>query len=135
MSRYTEGIHITYPWESWTNKEDEAKEKARSLQKTANGEFVPSDYRLQALVRQFRANGISKRLKEDITEALRERPVEPDIWRRRARLLLQSAGWLDMDKFIQHRPPLEEVGFWKRPTPPQRKPARASKYLPTSIGN
>ncbi len=89
---------------------------------------MPSDYRLQTLARQFFANGISKRLKEEISEALKARHVEPDIWRRRARMLLQSAGWLDMDKFIQHRPPLEEVGFWKRPTPPQRKPGHEFPY-------
>ncbi|KAG7285969.1 hypothetical protein NEMBOFW57_008265 [Staphylotrichum longicolle] len=105
-----------------------AKEKARSLRRTVKGEFVPSDHRLQALARQFCANNTSKRLKEEIAECLKARPVEPDIWRRRARLLLQSAGWLDVDKFIQHRPPLEEVGFWKRPTPPQRLPARSPPH-------
>ncbi|KAM0425121.1 hypothetical protein ACHAPT_009681 [Fusarium lateritium] len=37
----------------------------------------------------------------------------------RAWVLLQAAGFLDMEKLVEHRPPLEEVGFWKRPAIPQ----------------
>ncbi|RAH49433.1 uncharacterized protein BO95DRAFT_471004 [Aspergillus brunneoviolaceus CBS 621.78] len=37
----------------------------------------------------------------------------------RARILLQAAGLLDIDKLIEHRPPLEDLGFWARPAIPQ----------------
>lgn len=40
---------------------------------------------------------------------------------RRARMLLQSAGFLDVDKLIEYRPPEELVTFWKRPAAPQCK--------------
>jgi hypothetical protein len=40
---------------------------------------------------------------------------------RKTRMLLQSAGWLDIDKPIEHRPPIDGVSFWKRPSTPQRK--------------
>ncbi|KAM5354211.1 hypothetical protein ACJ41O_000861 [Fusarium nematophilum] len=33
--------------------------------------------------------------------------------------LLQAAGFLDMEKLIEHRPPLDKLGFWKRPAIPQ----------------
>jgi hypothetical protein len=41
--------------------------------------------------------------------------------RRRARLLLQSLGILDIAKLIEHRPPLDGFSFWKRPSVPQLK--------------
>ncbi|PYH86892.1 hypothetical protein BO82DRAFT_397458 [Aspergillus uvarum CBS 121591] len=37
----------------------------------------------------------------------------------RARILLQAAGLLDIDKLVEHRPPLEDLGFWARPAIPQ----------------
>ena len=101
--------------------------------RTAEGDFRPSDYRLQNLARQFRANQISGRLKDEITETLRVRPIELDISKRRARMILQSAGWLDIDKFIQHRPPIDKVGFWKRPTAPQRKSSLISSITSNDL--
>ncbi len=101
--------------------------------KTAEGDFRPSDSRLQNLARQFRANQISGRLKDKITETLRARPIELDISKRRARMILQSAGWLDIDKFIQHRPPIDKVGFWKRPTAPQRKSSLISSITSNDL--
>ena len=76
---------------------------------------------LQNIARKFIANSQSKMLKDQIKEGLKELPREEDRVRRRARMLLQSAGWLDIDKLIEHRPPIDDVGFWKRPMPPQRK--------------
>lgn len=29
-------------------------------------------------------------------------------------------GFLDIDKLIEHRPPLDKLSFWKRPAIPQR---------------
>lgn len=31
-------------------------------------------------------------------------------------------GFLDIDKLIEHRPPLDILGFWKRPAIPQGTP-------------
>lgn len=91
------------------------------MTRTARGEFVPSGEVLQSIARKFLANEKSRALKKQIHLAVNARPPEQDIFKRRVRMLLQSASWLDMDKFIEHRPPLDEVGFWKRPTPPQRQ--------------
>lgn len=90
------------------------------MNQTATGEYVPHDATLQRIARMFRANQRSKALKEEIKEALGARVRDQDVLKRRARMLLLSAGWLDLDKFIEHRPPLDELSFWKRPTTPQR---------------
>ena len=88
---------------------------------TTSGEYVPRDAILQNIARQFRANQQSKALKKEIQEALEARIRDHDILKRRTRMLLLSAGWLDLDKFIEHRPPLDKLSFWKRPTTPQRR--------------
>ena len=43
-------------------------------------------------------------------------PMQSLVW-----TLLQAAGFLDMEKLIEHRPPLDKLSFWKRPAIPQRK--------------
>ena len=91
------------------------------MKRTATGEYVPMDAILQNIARQFRANQQSKALKKEIKEALEARIRDHNVLKRRARMLLLSAGWLDLDKFIEHRPPLDELSFWKRPTTPQRR--------------
>jgi hypothetical protein len=91
------------------------------MNRTAYGEYVPKDAILQNIARQFRANQQSKALKEEVKKALETRTQDSDILKRRARMLLLSAGWLDLDKFIEHRPPLDDLSFWKRPTTPQRR--------------
>ena len=96
-----------------------AREKARRLKEQSKGEYVPSEFRLQDLARKICANQQSLALKRGIQIALDSRPPNGDIVRRRARMLLQSAGWLDIDKFIEHRPPISGVNFWKRPMAPQ----------------
>ncbi|KAH8591655.1 hypothetical protein B0O99DRAFT_267996 [Bisporella sp. PMI_857] len=96
-----------------------AREKASRMQQTAAGDFIPQEYILQGIARKFLANLQSKALKDEIKEKLKTRAADGDILRRRARMLLQSAGWLDIDKFIEYRPPLDDVEFWRRPMPPQ----------------
>lgn len=91
------------------------------MQQTAAGDFIPQEYILQGIARKFLANLQSKALKDEIKEKLKTRAADGDILRRRARMLLQSAGWLDIDKFIEYRPPLDDVEFWRRPMPPQCK--------------
>lgn len=48
-----------------------------------------------------------------------EESVRLDVLRRRAKMLLQSAQFLDMDKVIEYREPEKLVSFWKRPAAPQ----------------
>lgn len=98
-----------------------AREKAAKLNRTRGGEYVPQDQALQNIARKFLANAQSMKVKIDIRQGLKALPHEENSVRKRARLLLQSAAWLDIDKLIEHRPPIDNVGFWKRPMPPQRK--------------
>lgn len=91
------------------------------MDRTATGEYIPRDATLQSIARKFRANEKSKALKKDIKTALEARVRDHDALQTRARMLLLSAGWLDIDKFIEHRPPLDDVLFWKRSTTPQRR--------------
>ncbi|KAK0722628.1 hypothetical protein B0T26DRAFT_228208 [Lasiosphaeria miniovina] len=99
---------------------DYATQRARAMQRTARGEFVPYEMTLQSLARKLYANDQSRALKEEILKAANNTALgREDKVKMRARMLLQSAAWLDMDKFIEHRPPLDELGFWKRPAPPQ----------------
>lgn len=91
------------------------------MDQTAAGEYIPKDATLQSIARTLRANEQSKALKKEIKTALEARVRDHDVLKRRARMLLLSAGWLDIDKFIEHRPPLDDVLFWKRPTTPQRR--------------
>lgn len=56
--------------------------------------------------------------KEEIRAMLEQRDATP-LLRNRARLLLQGAGFLDLDKVIEYREPEDALGFWKRPAVPQ----------------
>ena len=68
--------------------------------------------------RDFLADYKSSSLKADIRAALTERkPIS--VLRRRARMLLQAGGFLDIDKVIEYREPEELLSFWKRPAVPQ----------------
>lgn len=58
-------------------------------------------------------------VRESIRIALDVEDATPDVLRRRARMLLQSSQFLDMDKVIEYRDPEKLVSFWKRPAPPQ----------------
>ncbi|EAW25669.1 uncharacterized protein NFIA_044880 [Aspergillus fischeri NRRL 181] len=53
----------------------------------------------------------------DVHERLLQRPVETDAAKRRARLLLQAAGFLDIEKTIEHSPaantPICEDCYWE----------------------
>ncbi|KAI9158135.1 hypothetical protein HJFPF1_06125 [Paramyrothecium foliicola] len=60
----------------------------------------------------------SAKIKETIRDIL-DVPPTADIVRRRAKMLLQSAQFLDIDKMIEYREPEKLLSFWKRPAPPQ----------------
>ncbi|KAK5654724.1 hypothetical protein OQA88_7049 [Cercophora sp. LCS_1] len=62
----------------------------------------------------------SSSIRHTIMMDLQERELEGiDPRRRRARMLLQSAMWLDMDKIIEYREPEALVSFWKQPAASQ----------------
>ncbi|KAI3332064.1 hypothetical protein HD806DRAFT_179608 [Xylariaceae sp. AK1471] len=78
---------------------------------------------LQALKRRARDLSLdqkSSQIKSAIRQAIESRPVEEKV-RRRARMLLQAVGFLDIEKLVEHRPPLDGLSFWKRPAIPQLK--------------
>ncbi|KAK4248896.1 hypothetical protein C7999DRAFT_13172 [Corynascus novoguineensis] len=60
---------------------------------------------------------------ESLIIVSREGRPRLEIWQRRARMLLQSAGWLDIDKLVEYREPPEDVGLrlkiWNKPRAPQ----------------
>lgn len=58
-------------------------------------------------------------MKGEIRASLASEDAFEDIPRRRARMLLQSAQFLDIDKVIEYRPPEKLFTFWKRPPTPQ----------------
>jgi hypothetical protein len=58
-------------------------------------------------------------LKRSVRACLRQHQRKESLVERRARMLLQSAGFLDVDKLIEHRPPLGRFAFWNRPPMPQ----------------
>ncbi|ENH63159.1 hypothetical protein FOC1_g10009050 [Fusarium oxysporum f. sp. cubense race 1] len=60
----------------------------------------------------------SNSIKGGIRTSLSERKLL-DPARRRARMLLQSAQFLDIDKIIEYREPEKALSFWKRPASAQ----------------
>ncbi|KAK0616944.1 hypothetical protein B0T14DRAFT_605114 [Immersiella caudata] len=65
---------------------------------------------------EMRSDTIKHTIKMDLQEREYQ---EPNILRRRARILLQSAQFLDIDKVIEYREPEALVSFWKQPAQAQ----------------
>ena len=68
-------------------------------------------------IASYRKTELKKEIRNMVSEYT---PHESDAYRR-ARLLLQSLGLLDIEKLIEHRSPLRSYSFWKRPSVPQLK--------------
>ncbi|KAE8420152.1 hypothetical protein BDV36DRAFT_307202 [Aspergillus pseudocaelatus] len=75
---------------------------------------------LKRVILDTRAEYFSKKIKEEVREQLNTIPRLSGV-KLRAWMLLQNAGFLDIDKLIEHRPPLDKLSFWKRPAIPQLK--------------
>jgi len=60
-------------------------------------------------------------LKADVRMLLEEHAWESNVLYNRARMLLQSAGFLDIDKCMEYRPPEHRIDVWKQPAIPQLK--------------
>ncbi|SPQ20773.1 c9995225-d21e-49de-9587-fd45d7d956d4 [Thermothielavioides terrestris] len=56
---------------------------------------------------------------EALEELLRDRKTDYASFKLRADVRRAIDGFLDMEKLIEHRPPLDKLGFWKRPAIPQ----------------
>ncbi|TGJ84461.1 hypothetical protein E0Z10_g4333 [Xylaria hypoxylon] len=113
---------------------DQVSETSRAFadrvakRKNQDGEFATGSY-LEALhqkAQDMASDQRSSRLKTAIRQAIEHRPNEETI-RRRTRMLLQAVGFLDIEKLVEHRPPLDELSFWKRPATPQLELKSVSK--------
>lgn len=71
----------------------------------------------------YRAEYEDRRTKDEIRGLFPDRGGESFL-ERRARMLLQSASFLDIDKVIEYNPPLTGYNFWRRSAPPQLTLAR-----------
>ncbi|RGP80189.1 hypothetical protein FLONG3_1723 [Fusarium longipes] len=60
------------------------------------------------------SDGIKRDVRREIKAVTKLSGIENRAW-----MLLQAAGFLDIEKLIEHRPPPEMFGFWKRPAIPQ----------------
>ncbi|KAI1424342.1 hypothetical protein F5Y12DRAFT_797314 [Xylaria sp. FL1777] len=96
--------------------------------KNRDGEFATESYleALQRSAQDIASDQKSTQIKTAIRQAIESRPNE-EISRRRTRLLLQAVGFLDIEKLVEHRPPLDELSFWKRPAIPQLRLDTVSK--------
>ncbi|KAI4139912.1 MAG: hypothetical protein L6R39_006050 [Caloplaca ligustica] len=72
----------------------------------------------QAVFTAYRRIYEDQQLKKEIRGLLPNRRGE-SILERRARVLLQSASFLDIDKVITYNSPLPQANFWRRSAPPQ----------------
>ena len=77
----------------------------------------------QLVLNAYRKDYEDQRLERDIRNLLPKRGDE-SIQERRARMLLQSASFLDIDKVITYNAPLPRANFWRRSAPPQLTLAR-----------
>ena len=97
------------------------KTKPEEKRKKKDSNKPPTyDQALRDRAWNLHASEFNAGLKEEIRIALDERKEYSGL-EKRARILLQSIGLLDMDKVIEYRPPEDKISFWKRPATPQLK--------------
>ncbi|GIJ86992.1 hypothetical protein Asppvi_005891 [Aspergillus pseudoviridinutans] len=74
---------------------------------------------LRKTMMDSKAEHISSKIKSSVRQAVNDIPRLSGL-EQRAWVLLQATGFLDIEKLIEHRPPLNKLGFWKRPAIPQQ---------------
>ncbi|KAL4969277.1 uncharacterized protein BDV14DRAFT_210461 [Aspergillus stella-maris] len=79
----------------------------------------------ELLLRQ-KSSQLKAEIRSELEEHLEELVSEPRT-HRRTRMMLQALGLLDMEKLVEHRPPLDKLSFWKRPAFPQLRLGTYSK--------
>ncbi|ORY16587.1 hypothetical protein BCR34DRAFT_671613 [Clohesyomyces aquaticus] len=98
-------------------------EQVASFKKSTNEPFSYTEA-LARSAREKAAEQKTTKLKQEIrkdVEAIAEREAQEPIIRRRTRSLMRALGLLDIEKMVEHRPPLNRLSFWKRPAVPQLK--------------
>ncbi|KAK2768344.1 hypothetical protein FQN54_000198 [Arachnomyces sp. PD_36] len=65
------------------------------------------------------AERTSSSMKAEVRDKIENENISSDRLERRARMLLQGAAFLDLEKVIEHRPPVDGTNFSQRPAPPQ----------------
>ena len=99
--------------------DDYMRTKKQHAEQKKNGVSPSYDQALKERERALRQNMSSLILKKEVRAGLPQHYSRSKL-EHRARMLLQCAGWLDLDKLVEHRPPLPAIlKFWKRPTAPQ----------------
>ncbi|GKU20485.1 unnamed protein product [Fusarium langsethiae] len=94
------------------DKENQGSKKQKNGEKKNNKEPPPYDEVLRDRGWDIFADIKSQGIKSALRISLSERKI-PDPTRRRARMLLQSAQFLDIDKIIEYRDDEEEHPVWK----------------------
>ncbi|KAH7122169.1 hypothetical protein B0J13DRAFT_157170 [Dactylonectria estremocensis] len=97
------------------------KEHENGVKSSSNGKS-PKDYRIKK-VEYYR-----DKIKSEIKMAMDGTPKLKGM-QQRAWMLLQSAGFLDLEKLIEHRPPANKPGTWSRPAIPQLSLSKLNKDL------
>lgn len=110
-----ENDHIVQGFDAWVDRVTQhSNAKTRpQLDKDDQGSYTAT---LENRAWDILTDLKSERIKKSIRVPLHQRPT-PDALRRRARMLLQSAQWLDIDKLIEHREPPKQA----RLAPAQRR--------------
>ncbi|KAK7619197.1 hypothetical protein IWX50DRAFT_233073 [Phyllosticta citricarpa] len=73
--------------------------------------------KLESLETEHFSDKLRAGIKASVRRAAESNRLDPT--ERLAKMLLRSAGFLDIEKIIEHRPVLSNFDFWKRPTVPQ----------------
>ncbi|KAK4095979.1 hypothetical protein N658DRAFT_403082, partial [Parathielavia hyrcaniae] len=108
---------VSHASRQFTHRYDSTREKAED-----GGKDKPPSYQQALRDRGWDifAEMKSANMKAEIRASLAsEKAGSEDPLKGRARMLLQSAQFLDMDKAIEYRDPEKLFNFWKRPPTPQ----------------
>ncbi|KAK6528282.1 hypothetical protein TWF281_009528 [Arthrobotrys megalospora] len=90
-----------------------------SREKTGNQDYKEAvEFALKNATTERNTSKLKGEIKQAIESETSIRKREDDI-HRRTRMLLQATGLLDIEKLVEHRPPMDKMSFWKRPAIPQ----------------
>ena len=96
------------------------QERLRQIKAGKGARFSKRSYMESARLAftAYRRRIEDQRLKSEIIDLLPCREDESTVYRR-ARMILQSAAFLDMDKVVSYNSPQPRFDFWRRSAPPQ----------------
>lgn len=96
------------------SRKNEEKDRAKSTSGPKQDYALALEQSAQGVIAEYE----SSQLKAAIRQAVEDQEPELPL-RRRTRMLLQASGLLDIEKLVEHRPPLDNLSFWNRPAVPQ----------------